>query len=339
MIGRDATDSSVVSVWPSNQTSEWRVRNWLHAIWLSALFLLALGIVARRAFVSFSPPSGFAQIFLGLLFSVQFVGAQCLAPATTRVAGCPWTTLARLGTLLPLVGSVTVAGAANWGTAGMWLLAMTASCHDWMTLIVWAGEWADRGVAACCRLDMIVTPLSPAKPIQTSERPMDDRELFGNGQSAEDVEGPAQESALSAGTEHAAMDPPSPAKADDEPLETEPAFLSLVANEEGTQIRQQWQRGVDGSGSDFCVGTICVPLAAGQRQTHGHVVVCPPFDETPDVELELLDETDAEVDLSQVLPQGWRIDIKVAQGITQQRWIEVGFHARAQVAHRKKLAN
>lgn len=332
-------DSSVVSVWPSNQTSEWRVRNWLHAIWLLALFLLGLGIVARRAFVSVFPPSGFAQILLGLLFSVQFVGAQCLAPSTSRVVGCPCTTLARIGTLLLLVSSVTVAGAANWGTAGMWLLVMTASCHDWMMLIVWAREWADRGVAACCRLDMMATPLSSPKPIQTSEQVMEDRESSGNGLCTDDAEGAVRESALSAARERATTDRQSPAKADDETLGTEPAFLSLVANEVGTQIRQQWQRGVDGSGSDFCVGTICVPLAAGQRQSHGHVVVCPPFDGTPEVELEVLDETDAEVDLSQVLPQGWRIDIKVSQGFAQERWIEVGFHARAQVGHRRKLAN
>lgn len=316
MSGRPTVESSAVSVWPLDRALGWRAKHWLHATWVFALFVLAVGIGARRVFVPFAPLSGPSQIILGALFALHARSCRWLGLTNRPSDGLLGAGFRLLANLL-LVAAVTVQGSTVWGTAIMWLLVVTAGCRDWVGL----GDWIQQVLVQ----RWMTANWPPTEANGEHRRTTERKSLLETVQATSICEDVRAEKVVGGGE---ASSGDLCADAGEGLSSEEQNRVSSSIVESGGQIRQQWTRGVDLEGHEFCEGSICILLAAGQRQASGHIVVCPPFPFVPDVELEILDEIDAVVEMTQVLPQGWRMDIKVSQAAADDIWLEVGFHAQ-----------
>ena len=77
------------------------------------------------------------------------------------------------------------------------------------------------------------------------------------------------------------------------------------------EVSQQIMLARDETGAEFYYGRLRVEFAAGQRMTSLHIGFCPPLEFNPDLVVEQIAGPDVHVKLSQVLPYGARLDVKL----------------------------
>jgi hypothetical protein len=78
------------------------------------------------------------------------------------------------------------------------------------------------------------------------------------------------------------------------------------------QITHQLTRMQTADGGDIINARVAAAFEPGQRTTSIHVAFCPPFAVLPEVEFEQTDGPEARIKLGQLLPQGVRLDVKLA---------------------------
>lgn len=90
-----------------------------------------------------------------------------------------------------------------------------------------------------------------------------------------------------------------------------PVIDSPIEEVEG-QVTQQLTRMQTADGADIINARVIVAFEPGQRAASIHVAFCPPFDVLPEVEFEQTDGPESRIKLGQLLPQGVRLDVKLA---------------------------
>lgn len=93
------------------------------------------------------------------------------------------------------------------------------------------------------------------------------------------------------------------------------------------RVVQQLTRVRMADGSETIHGTLAAHFAPGSRTATLHVAFCPPMARVPHVEAEPAGGVDASVEVSQVLTNGARIDVRLARPAEQDDWATVDFVA------------
>jgi hypothetical protein len=78
------------------------------------------------------------------------------------------------------------------------------------------------------------------------------------------------------------------------------------------ELSQQVQRGMDENSGEYCHGMVRARFVAAQRTETLHVSFCPPFLATPELHVEQIDGPDAQVKITQLLPYGARLEVRLA---------------------------
>jgi hypothetical protein len=94
-------------------------------------------------------------------------------------------------------------------------------------------------------------------------------------------------------------------------------------------VSQQLTRRI-ADGSEVIEGTLRATIGAGLRADHYHVAFCPPLDAAPRVECEQIDGPPARIKVAQSLPQGVRLELRLAAAAQEAVEIVVQFVARGE---------
>lgn len=94
-------------------------------------------------------------------------------------------------------------------------------------------------------------------------------------------------------------------------------------------LSQSWRRFVDAAGCDVYEGYVRAVFEAGSRQAAIHLAFCPPFERTPTLETEPLDELELKLTHAVVLPYAARIDVRLAEPAEAGLRVMVGIRAVA----------
>ena len=92
-------------------------------------------------------------------------------------------------------------------------------------------------------------------------------------------------------------------------------------------VLQQLTRIRTDEGQDAIRGTLLGEFAAGERQITLHTSFCPPFEQLPEVEVNIADDSDATVKLSQVLHNGVQLEVKLASPAAEATTVAIEFFA------------
>ncbi|NQU23431.1 MAG: hypothetical protein HQ567_19290 [Candidatus Nealsonbacteria bacterium] len=94
-------------------------------------------------------------------------------------------------------------------------------------------------------------------------------------------------------------------------------------------VLQQFTRTRAADGSERLSGWLRAPFLAGQRTASVHVAFCPPFAVVPELSVEQVDGPPARVKTAQLLPQGARLDLKLASAAEEPHDVALEFSALA----------
>ncbi len=95
-----------------------------------------------------------------------------------------------------------------------------------------------------------------------------------------------------------------------------PAMRNLAAGKNDAiseQVIQQITRVRTAEGKHALRGTLVADFTPGERQTTLYVGFCPPFELLPRIELNVADDSEADVILSQVLHNGAQLDVRLSE--------------------------
>lgn len=93
------------------------------------------------------------------------------------------------------------------------------------------------------------------------------------------------------------------------------------------QLLQQLTRLRTEEGQDALRGTLIGEFAPGERQATLYVAFCPPFERLPHVEVNLADDSDANVKLAQLLHNGAQLEVRLARPAAEPTRVELEFFA------------
>jgi hypothetical protein len=112
------------------------------------------------------------------------------------------------------------------------------------------------------------------------------------------------------------------------PMSSVAAAVAVVPPTDA-DVTQQFVRSRAADGSETLSGWLRLCFAAGQRQTTAHLAFCPPFAQTPTLNVIQVTGPAARVKTAQVLPYGARLEIKLAVPAGQSVALRLQFTARA----------
>jgi hypothetical protein len=92
-----------------------------------------------------------------------------------------------------------------------------------------------------------------------------------------------------------------------------PTINAIAPIDESGTLLQQLSRSRDADGREMVQGTMTAEFAPGERTAVLYVAFCPPFESLPQVEAEIADGPDASVKVAQVLHNGARFEVRLAQ--------------------------
>ena len=102
---------------------------------------------------------------------------------------------------------------------------------------------------------------------------------------------------------------------------------SVAAQRRDQTIAQQIAYRSTAEGNAVVEGWLCATFIAAQRTAIVHVAFCPPFHQTPQVEVEPLDGPSCDIRSTLVLPWGVRWEVKLAEPATQPASVVLEFFA------------
>jgi len=104
--------------------------------------------------------------------------------------------------------------------------------------------------------------------------------------------------------------------------------IVAVAPPTDADVTQQLVRSRAADGSESLAGWLRLTLTPGQRQTTAHLAFCPPFAQTPTLDVSQADGPAARVKTAQLLPYGARLEIKLAAPADVPCTVRLRFSAR-----------
>jgi hypothetical protein len=96
---------------------------------------------------------------------------------------------------------------------------------------------------------------------------------------------------------------------------------------ESPQVLQQLTRLRTADGHESIHGTLTAEFSPGERQTTLHVAFCPPFEAIPEVEVNIADDSDATVKLTQLLHHGAQLELRLPEPAEDPLHITIEFSA------------
>ncbi len=93
-------------------------------------------------------------------------------------------------------------------------------------------------------------------------------------------------------------------------------------------VLQQLTRSRTADGVEQLSGWLRLAFSADQRTGSIHVAFCPPFEATPELEIEQMDGPEARIKTAQLLPYGARLDLKLIAPIEEPASVLLQFSAR-----------
>lgn len=112
------------------------------------------------------------------------------------------------------------------------------------------------------------------------------------------------------------------------PAQSEPVATKVdEQSDDGSMIQQLVRRKVDGG--EVLSGVLRASFAAGRRILSLHVAFCPPFHQTPVVEMEQTAGPATRIKAGQILPFGARLDLKREEPADRPAEVVVEFRAEA----------
>ncbi len=88
------------------------------------------------------------------------------------------------------------------------------------------------------------------------------------------------------------------------------------SDKKASQVLQQLTRSRTSDGGEAIHGTLLAEFAPGERSTILHVAFCPPFEQLPSVEAEVVDGPACDVKVAQILHQGTRLEARLSRAST-----------------------
>jgi hypothetical protein len=107
------------------------------------------------------------------------------------------------------------------------------------------------------------------------------------------------------------------------------AHAAEVDSDDAEHVSQSWTRSRDAEDRDIVEGFVRVRFAAGSKQAAIHLSFCPPFERTPTLDAEPVDEIDASLTTAVVLPYAARIDVRLAEPAEEEFQLKVAIRATA----------
>jgi hypothetical protein len=92
-------------------------------------------------------------------------------------------------------------------------------------------------------------------------------------------------------------------------------------------VLQQLTRVRTDEGQDAIRGTLIGEFAPGERQVTLHAAFCPPFERLPQVEVNVTDDSNATVKLSQVLHNGVQLEVRLTNPAAEATTVAIEFFA------------
>jgi len=96
-------------------------------------------------------------------------------------------------------------------------------------------------------------------------------------------------------------------------------------------VIQQFTRSRAADGSEQVSGWLRAAFLAGQRTASVHVAFCPPFAAVPELAVEQVDGPSVRVKTAQLLPQGARLDLKLAAAAEEPHDVVLEFSVRSTI--------
>lgn len=124
------------------------------------------------------------------------------------------------------------------------------------------------------------------------------------------------------------LSPEPPVQPPVEPQPDPPAATPVATPAEG--VLQQLTRSRAADGSERLSGWLRAPFLAGQRTASVHVAFCPPFAAIPELSVKQIAGPPARVKTAQLLPQGVRLDLKLASSAEEPHDVALQFSARSE---------
>lgn len=103
-----------------------------------------------------------------------------------------------------------------------------------------------------------------------------------------------------------------------------------VGLDDAEHVSQSWTRFRDADGRDTVEGFVRVRFEAGSRQAPIHLSFCPPFERTPMLEAEPVDEIDLQLTPAVVLPYAARIEARLAEPAEEEFQLKITIRAVAE---------
>jgi hypothetical protein len=94
------------------------------------------------------------------------------------------------------------------------------------------------------------------------------------------------------------------------------------------EVTQRLTRSQTADGAEELSGWVRMAFAAGQRTGNVHVAFCPPFEATPELDVEQIDGPEARIKTAQLMPYGARLDLKLAATAEEPTSVVLQFSAR-----------
>lgn len=130
-----------------------------------------------------------------------------------------------------------------------------------------------------------------------------------------------------------------PSKRRDQPLSVLPAPApqptphladlesDLEPEAESEFVLQQLTRIRTDEGHDAIRGSLIAEFAAGERQATLYAAFCPPFERLPELEVNVADDSDASVKVSQLLHNGVQLEVRLATPADEPTSVAIEFFA------------
>jgi hypothetical protein len=103
--------------------------------------------------------------------------------------------------------------------------------------------------------------------------------------------------------------------------------VDLDADGDAEKVLQNLTRVRTAAGHDAIRGTLIAEFEPGARQTTLHIAFCPPFERLPEIDANLVDDSDAELKLTQAFHHGAQFEVRLPEEAEEIMSVELEFYA------------
>jgi hypothetical protein len=103
--------------------------------------------------------------------------------------------------------------------------------------------------------------------------------------------------------------------------------VDLEADPDAEKVLQNLTRVRTAEGHEAIRGTLVAEFEPGARQTTLHIAFCPPFEQLPEIDANLVDDSNAELKLTQAFHHGAQFEVRLPEAAEVCLCVELEFYA------------